>query len=74
MFLNLTEIVIFNMGLSHHPFLASSSLGTFGESILNLFNHFVWIRITDKGSVPEMRILSILSIKSNFKMMYPNAS
>ena len=26
----------------------------------HLFKFFVWLRITDKGSVPEMRIWSIL--------------
>ena len=31
------------------------------------FNFFVWLRITDEGSVPEMRIWSILLIKSDLK-------
>ena len=26
----------------------------------NFFNQFLWLRITDKGSIPEMRIWSIL--------------
>ena len=30
-------------------------------------NYFVWPRITDEGSVPEMRIWSILLIKSDLK-------
>ena len=30
-------------------------------------NYFVWLRITDEGSVPEMRIWSILLIKSDIK-------
>ena len=30
-------------------------------------NYFVWLRITDEGSVPEMRIWSILLIKSDLK-------
>ena len=29
--------------------------------------YFVWLRITDEGSVPEMRIWSILLIKSDLK-------
>ena len=32
-----------------------------------LLNYFVWQRITDEGSVPEMRIWSILWIKSVLK-------
>ena len=30
-------------------------------------NYFVWLRITEEGSVPEMRIWSILLIKSDLK-------
>ena len=36
-------------------------------SIFNFWNYFVWLRITDEGSVPEMRIWSILLIKSDLK-------
>ena len=32
-----------------------------------LLIHFVWLRITDDGLVPEMRIWSILVIKSDIK-------
>ena len=32
-----------------------------------LLNYFVWLRITDEGSVPELRIWSILLIKSDLK-------
>ena len=32
-----------------------------------LVKYFVWLRITDEGSVPEMRIWSILLINSNLK-------
>ena len=49
------------------PFGFSLYLGTFGASIFNHFNFFVWLRITDEGSVPEMRIWSILLIKSDLK-------
>ena len=30
----------------------------FLTSLLNFLSYFVWLRITDEGSVPEMRILS----------------
>ena len=33
----------------------------------NFFNYFVWLRITDEGSIPEMRIWSILLINSDLK-------
>ena len=46
------------------PLLASASFGTFVTSLLN---YFVWLRITDDGSVPEMRIWSILLMKSDLK-------
>ena len=39
----------------------------FRDIIFNFWNHFVWLRITDEGSVPEMRIWSILLIKSVLK-------
>ena len=33
--------------------LASASFGTFVTSLFNFLNYFVWLRITDEGSVPE---------------------
>ena len=39
----------------------------FGVIIFNVWNYFVWPRITDEGSLPEMRIWSILLIKSDLK-------
>ena len=33
----------------------------------NFYNYFLWLRITDEGSIPEMRIWSILLIKSDLK-------
>ena len=47
----------------------------FGFSLFRYFlapliiflNYFVWLRITGEGSVPEMRIWSILLIKSDLK-------
>ena len=40
--------------------LTSAYLGTFGSSLFNFLNFIIWLRITDEGSVPEMRIWSIL--------------
>ena len=42
---------------------ASACFGRLG----NNFSTFVWLRITDEGSVSEMRIWSILLIKSDIK-------
>ena len=39
----------------------------FWVSHFNFLNYFVWLRITDEGSLPEMRIWSILLIKSDLK-------
>ena len=47
--------------------MASACLGTFGSSLFNFLNFIVWLRITDEGSVPEMRIWSILLIISDLK-------
>ena len=38
--------------------------------IFQFFQYFVWRRITDEGSVPEMHLWSVLLIKSAFKMLY----
>ena len=38
-----------------------------GHHYSTFLNYFVWLRITDEGSVPEMRIWSILLIKSDLK-------
>ena len=35
--------------------------------ICNFLNYCLWLRITDEGSLPEMRIWSILLIKSDLK-------
>ena len=63
--LNLIEIIIlwvyytipFGLSLFRH----------FWTSLDNFWNYFVWLRITKEGSVPEMRIWSILLIKSELK-------
>ena len=47
--------------------LASACFGTFGTLLFNFRNYLVWPRFTDEGSVPEMRIWSILLIKSDLK-------
>ena len=46
---------------------ASASIGTFVTSLFNFLNYYVWLIITDEGSVPEMRIWSILLMKSDIK-------
>ena len=38
-----------------------------GINFQPVFNYFVWLRITDEGSIPKMRIWSILLIKSDLK-------
>ena len=63
--LKLIELVI--CGFITPSLLASACFGTFGASICNFLNYFIWLRITDEGSVPEIRIWSILSIKSDLK-------
>ena len=46
--------------------LASASFGTFVTSLFDFLN-FVWLRITDEGAVPEMRIWPILLMKPDLK-------
>ena len=56
------------MGLLHHPFWLQLVFRHFlGINFQTFANYFVWLRITDKGTVPEMRIWSILLIKSDLK-------
>ena len=50
--------------------MASACLGTFGLSLFNVLNYIVCLRITEEGSVPEMRIWSILLIKSDLNGVY----
>ena len=47
--------------------ISSCIQALFGHQFSTIFNYFVWLRITDEGSVPEIRIWSILWIKSNLK-------
>ena len=54
------------MGLLHHPFSLYLDLELLGHQF-SILNYFLWLRITDKGSVPEMRIWSILLIESDLK-------
>ena len=44
---------------------ASAFLGHFWAPLFNFLNYFVWLRVTYEGSVPEMRIWSILLIGSD---------
>ena len=50
--------------------LASASFGTFVTSLFNFLNYFVWLRITDEDSVTEMRIWSILLMKSDLRSLF----
>ena len=50
----------------HYPFVNVVNLSLYNISF-QLLNYFVWLRITNEGSVPEMRIWSILLIKSDLK-------
>ena len=56
------------VGLLHHPFWLYLVLAIFGITS-HILNYFVWLRITDEGSVPEMRIWSISNL-IRFKMVY----
>ena len=49
------------VGLLHHPFWLYLVLAIFGITS-HIFNFFVLLRITDEGSVPEMRIWSISNL------------
>ena len=60
-----------NMGYQlHHPIWPKLGFDTFGASLFNFLNYFVWLRITDEVSLPEMRIWSTVLIKSDLKMVY----
>ena len=63
--LKLTEIVILWV---YYPIpFGFSSIRHFLGITFQRLTYFVWLRITDEGSVPEMRIWSILLIKSDLK-------
>ena len=58
----------YSVGSLHHPFWLCLVFRHFWYINFQPFvNYFVWLRITDEGSVPEMRIWSILLIKSDLK-------
>ena len=64
--LKLTEIVI--LWVYHTiPFGFSLFLALLSIIFQPLLNYFVWLRITDEGLVPEIRIWSILLIISESK-------
>ena len=48
------------MGWLHHPFRLKFVWVFVGITCQLLSNYFVWLRITDEGSLPEMRIWSIM--------------
>ena len=64
-FRKLTEIVILWVHYTI-PF-GFSLIWHFLDITFQLLNYFVWLRITDEGSLPEMRIWSILLIISDLK-------
>ena len=66
--LKLIEIVILWVNCTI-PF-GLSLLRNFWGITFKLFYYFVWLRITDEDSVPEMRIWSILLIESLFLYLY----
>ena len=45
----------------------SASFGTFVTSLFNFLNYFVWLKITDEGSVPFM-VYIVNEIR--FKMVF----
>ena len=55
------------MGLLHHPFWLQLVFWHFLVITFQLFILHVWLRITDEGSVPEMRIWSIMLIGSDLE-------
>ena len=59
-------ILIFR-GFITPSLLALTSFGIFGVLYFNFCYYCLWLRITDEGSIPEMRIWSILLIKSDLK-------
>ena len=61
------------VGLLQHPFWLQLYLALFGHHIAT-FKLLCWFRITDEGPVPEMRIWSILLIKSDLKWCIPLSS
>ena len=63
--LKLTEIVILWVHYTI-PF-GFSLIWHFLDITFQLLNYFVWLRITDEGSLPEMCIWSILLIISDLK-------
>ena len=64
----LTEIVILWVYYTI-PF-CFSLIYHFWDITFQLFNYFVWIRITDEGPVPEMLIWPIYDNWIRFKMVY----
>ena len=63
-------IVLCFRGISVYCFaslLASACSDTFGTTLSNFWNYFVWLRITHEGSVPGVCIWSIVLIQSDLK-------
>ena len=66
--LELTDIVVLWAYYTiHFGFSIFWHFCQFGTSLSNIFDYFVWLRITDEGSLPEMPIWSILLIEFDLK-------
>ena len=55
------------MCLLHFPFFLLQLVLALSGQFCQLWNHFVWLSITEEGSFSEMRTWSILLIKSDLK-------
>ena len=54
--------------------LASPCFGIMFASNFNIFLYSVWLRITDEGSIPEVRIWSMMLIQPDFKLILEEVS
>ena len=63
--LTFIEIVILWVYLSS-PFSSTLFLALFGITS-HILNYFAWLKITDDGSISEMRIWSIFKVQSDLK-------
>ena len=57
------------LGLLHHPFWLYLVLALFSITS-HILNFFLWLRITHEGSVPKIRMWSILLIKSDLYIVH----
>ena len=63
------------VALLHHSFWLQLAFGTFGLSLFNFLNYFIWLRITDEGFSTRNAHKSIMLIKSDLKWcVHPSRS